>query len=194
VYAIRGSSFLRKWPRPLQLLHSLLYSTVTTFPFIVTAVFWSLISTPPHKKAFATPQAQWSNISFHCLNSAFAFFEIVFSAVLPQRWTHSLVILGIMVLYIAMAYLIKLAAGFYVYDFMDTSLLGALTAAYIFGIGAIGVVTFFVVQAVVLCKACCCGGRHVRRARDDLPGWDLNNPVEEGSFYREKSYAIRQPW
>lgn len=188
MYALRGSSLLRKFPRPLQLLHTLFYSTVTTFPFIVTAVFWSLISTPPHKKAFATPHAQWSNISFHCLNSAFAFFEVVFSAVLPQRWTHSLVILGIMVLYIAMAYIIKAAAGFYVYDFMDTSLLGALTAAYIFGIGAIGVVTFFVVQGVVWLKFCC-GGRRVHRAQDDLPGWDFNNRVEEGRFYGEKSYS-----
>jgi hypothetical protein len=93
-----------------------------------------------------------------------------------------------MVLYIAMAYIIKAAAGFYVYDFMDTSLLGALTAAYIFGIGAIGVVTFFVVQGVVWLKFCC-GGRRVHRAQDDLPGWDFNNRVEEGGFYGEKSYS-----
>src|SRR2546423_4440796 len=50
IYAISGRSPLNKYPKFFQLLHTLFYSTVTTFPFIVTAVYWSLLSTPPHKK------------------------------------------------------------------------------------------------------------------------------------------------
>lgn len=123
---------------------------------------------------------QWTNISFHCLNSVFAFSEVVFSAVLPQRWTHSIVILGIMTLYIAMAYIIRLTARFYVYDFMDTKLLGALTAAYIFGIGGLGVVTFFVVQAIVWLKGAI-GGRGVWRSRYDLPRWGVDQRVSEST-------------
>jgi hypothetical protein len=180
LYALTGNSPPRRFPRFLQLLHSLLYSTVTTFPFIVTAVFWSLISVPPHKKAFSTIKLQWTNISFHCLNSVFAFFEVVFSAVLPQRWTHALVILGIMVLYVAMAYLIRLTSHFYVYDFMDTSTVGPLIAAYISGIGAMGVLAFFLVQGVVWLKGMV-GGRGVWRSRYDLPRWGLDQRAGEST-------------
>jgi hypothetical protein len=173
IYALTGHSPLRRFPRLLQLMHSLLYSSIITFPFIVTAVFWSLISAPPHKKVFSTTTKQWSNVSFHCLNSVFAFFEIVFSAVLPQRWTHSIVILGIMILYVAMAYLIRLSAGFYVYDFLDTRMVGALIAAYIFGIGAMGVITFFAVQGIVWVKGIM-GGKRVWRSQYDLPRWEFD--------------------
>jgi len=176
IYSLTGRSILQKLPKFLQLLHSLWYSTVTTFPFIVTAVFWSLISVPPHKKALKTTQLKWTNISFHCLNSVFAFSEILLSAVLPQRWTHSIIILGIMILYIAMAYIIHLTAHFYVYDFMDTSMLGALAAAYVFGIGGLGVVTFFVVQGLVWMKGAI-GGTGVWRSTYDLTGQGFDQRV-----------------
>jgi len=180
IYALTGSSPLRRYPRFLQLLHSLFYSSVTTFPFIVTAVFWSLISVPPHKKAFSTMMLQWTNISFHCLNAVFAFFEVVFSAVLPQRWTHALVLLGIMILYIAMAYLVRLTAHFYVYDFMDASMVGPLIAAYIFGIGGMGVVAFFLVQGLVWLKGAL-GGGGVVRSRYELPRWGFNQRGSEST-------------
>lgn len=162
---------------------------MTTFPFIVTAVFWSLISVPPHKKAFSTIMLQWTNISFHCLNSVFAFFEVIFSAVLPQRWTHALVILGVMVLYIAMAYVIRLTSHFYVYDFMDTNMVGPLTAAYISGIGGMGVLAFFLVQCVVWLK-CIIGGRGVWRSRYDLPRRGFDQRFDENTQgIGEKGYV-----
>lgn len=193
IYAITGRSPLRKLPRFLQLLHSLFYSTVTTYPFIVTAVYWSLISTPPHKKALATVVSRWSNTSFHCLNAVFACFEVMFSAVLPQRWTHSLVILLILGLYIAMAYIIRLTAKFYVYEFMDVKMMGAVTGAYIAGIGAMGMITFFVVQGVVWVKQWCCG-RGVWKSKYDLPRWPLDQRMNEcsASMNVEKTYAMGQ--
>lgn len=38
-YWVRGKSWLSDWPRALQWLHELLYSTVTVFPLLVTSVF-----------------------------------------------------------------------------------------------------------------------------------------------------------
>lgn len=35
---------LQRWPRALQVLHALLYSTIITFPFIVTIVFWGILN------------------------------------------------------------------------------------------------------------------------------------------------------
>lgn len=190
-YAITGHSLLRKLPRFFQLLHTLFYSTVTTFPFVVTTVFWSLISTPPHKKAFSTAMLQWINVSFHCLNAVFAFCEVAFSAVLPQRWTHSLVILAIMGLYVAMAYIIYLSAHFYVYSFMDARMVGALTAAYISGIGGMGIVTFFIVQGLVWIKGLL-GGTRIWRSRYDVPRWETEQRVVETRTDDKTGYYVTE--
>jgi len=98
-----------------------------------------------------------------------------------------------MSLYIAMTYIIKATAGFYVYDFMDTHLIGALTAAYVFGIGALGVVAFFVVQGIVWLKACLCGGRRVWKSQHDEPGWGFDGGEEERISYApgEKTYPMQ---
>jgi hypothetical protein len=42
-YARRGYAPLDHWPRPLQALHSLFYTTIITFPFLVTIVFWVVL-------------------------------------------------------------------------------------------------------------------------------------------------------
>jgi hypothetical protein len=47
LYARRGHAPLDRWPRPLQALHTLLYTTVVTFPFLVTIVFWVLLYSGP---------------------------------------------------------------------------------------------------------------------------------------------------
>ena len=79
-----------------------------------------------------------------------------------------------------MAYIIRVTARFYVYDFMDTKLLGALTAAYIFGIGGMGVVTFCIVQAIVWLKGAA-GGRGVWRSRYDLPRSEFDQRDSEST-------------
>jgi len=63
---------------------------------------------------------------------------------------------------------------------MDTKLLGALTAAYIFGIGGMGVVTFFVVQAIVWLKGAL-GGRGVWRSRYDSSRSEFDQRVNEST-------------
>lgn len=90
-YHHKGESSLNKWYRPFQLAHTVLFSTIITFPIIVTIVFWTLLSS---KSTFATPWSAWANISKHALNSAFTIFEIVFSAVALQPWSHLLFLIG----------------------------------------------------------------------------------------------------
>lgn len=60
-YARTGRSVLfDRWPRACRVLHGLLYTTVTTFPFLVTIVFWAIIFAPP----FWSPTFPgWSNVS-----------------------------------------------------------------------------------------------------------------------------------
>jgi hypothetical protein len=47
VYALRGRTWLGSWPRLLQALHGFYYTTIVTFPFLVTIVYWSILSPNP---------------------------------------------------------------------------------------------------------------------------------------------------
>jgi hypothetical protein len=59
-YARTGRSVLfEKWPRACRVLHGWLYATITTFPFLVTIVFWVILYKPPfYKETFLG----WSNV------------------------------------------------------------------------------------------------------------------------------------
>lgn len=59
-YARTGRSVLfNAWPRGLRALHSLLYTTVTTYPFLVTIVFWAILYSGPW---YRTTFNGWSNV------------------------------------------------------------------------------------------------------------------------------------
>ena len=59
VYARKGYTWLRRWPRALQALHSLFYTTIATFPFLVTLVFWIALYSGPW---FSITFDGWSNV------------------------------------------------------------------------------------------------------------------------------------
>lgn len=61
-YARAGHSWLRVWPRPLQAAHAVFYTTVVTFPFLVTIVYWSILYSGHW---FPVVFNSWSNVSFH---------------------------------------------------------------------------------------------------------------------------------
>jgi hypothetical protein len=116
-YAFRQRTWLHdSWPRSLQLLHSLFYTTITCFPFLVTITFWGTM----YGRIWPEDRyEQWINISVHGLNSLFAIVEIVLPATNPLPWTHISVLLGILSLYLGLAYLTRLTQGFYVYEWMN---------------------------------------------------------------------------
>jgi hypothetical protein len=168
VYALTGRSLLHKYPRFLQLLHTLWYSTVTTYPFVVTAVYWALTPRTTHGTPMRTGLRIWLNVSFHCLNTVFAFFETMFSGVGEQRWTHVIFILVLLILYIVMAYIIRLTAKFYVYEFMDWATFSSgATVGYICAVGSFGGFIFFVLQKVAWAKTLFGG---VKRSAHDRDG------------------------
>lgn len=85
--SLRGRAWLELWPKWLQLLHGLLYSTIVTFPFLVTIVFWSVQFRPEtlHGQLNA-----WSTISRHALNSVYALFEAVVPRTEMPPWMYVL--------------------------------------------------------------------------------------------------------
>ena len=156
-YALHGGTpLLNRLPRPLQGLHYLFYSTVTTYPFLVTIVFWSILYTSP----FDTTFDLWSNISQHGLNSAFALFELVVSRINPAPWIHLLFLIILLASYCGLAYVIYATKHYYVYSFLDPrpkdevngSNIGGVgkgaVVGYCFGIAAGIIIIFSVVKGV----------------------------------------------
>ncbi|KAI0003447.1 hypothetical protein F4779DRAFT_630724 [Xylariaceae sp. FL0662B] len=147
-YARRNRAPLDRWPRPLQALHSLLYTTAVTYPFLVTVVYWAVLF-GPDSAWFPTAYQAWSNVSQHALNSFFALLELVLPRTAPPPWIHLLWLIVILALYLALAYLTRATKGFYTYPFLDPGVTGRLVAAYVFGIAVAIVVVFALVHGFV---------------------------------------------
>lgn len=147
-YATTGTPLLDRWPRPLQALHALLFTSVTTLPFLVTIVYWGILY--DYGSAwFPTVYSGWSNVSQHALNSVFALFEIIVSCVRPAPWIHAFWLVFIMALYLALAYVTHATKGFYTYSFLDPTKVHSLVAAYVFGIGIATILIFAIVWGLV---------------------------------------------
>lgn len=151
---------LQSWPRPLQFLHLLLFSTIVTFPIIVTAVFWSLLSSPD---TLATRYSAWANISEHALNTALAGLEILITNVspsLPRRsstgiglpWAHLPFLVGLLACYLGVAYITNGTQHFYTYSFLDPHTEHGKLAAYIVGIAVAEIVIFVVVRYIMMLR------------------------------------------
>ncbi|KAG8753898.1 hypothetical protein FRC12_011385 [Ceratobasidium sp. 428] len=136
---------LQKWPRFFQFLHILLWSTVTTFPFIVTVVYWVLLA---GSSTFASRYSSWNNITVHAMNSGFALFEVLFTRAGPMPWTHIPFLVLFLGGYLGVAYITHATQGFYTYSFLDPQKQGATLAAYIVGIAASAVVLFSIVWCI----------------------------------------------
>lgn len=143
-YARYGQAPLQRWPKILQFLHSLYYTTIVIFPFLVTAVYWALLAPP---NWFPDVYGAWSNISVHALNSLWAVLEIFLSRVGPMPWIHIPFLVLILAGYLGVAYITKATQGFYTYKFLDPATSGTgKVVAYVFGI-AIGTCVVFVIVA-----------------------------------------------
>lgn len=131
----RSISFLHDvFPRPLQLAHALWHTTITTFPFLVTLVFWGTMFSPTHK---LTSFGLFINISVHGLNSFFAIFEIVCTATAPPPFvSHLLITTLLLALYLGLAYLTKLTQDFYPYPWMTRMFGWQGIVAHVFAYGA----------------------------------------------------------
>lgn len=166
-YARTGRSVLfDRLPRVFRALHSLYYSCVTTFPFLVLIVYWAILYQPPW---FPLVFEAWQNISQHGLIGLFALLEIF----LPTTPPHPLLVLPflvlILLLYLALAYLTHYTEGFYTYSFLDPGVHGehsGRVAGYCFAILAAIIVIFAVTWALIWLRRRLVGGRIKRSKRD----------------------------
>lgn len=145
-YARTGKAWLQSWPKPLQAAHAIFYTTVVTFPFLVTLVFWAILYKNPW---FSVVEQGWSNISQHALNSLFALFEIMLPRTSPPPPLHIVFLVILLACYLALAYITHATEGFYPYSFLDTSKGSGRVTGYCFGILIASCVIFGIVWAVI---------------------------------------------
>ncbi|KAJ6260753.1 hypothetical protein Dda_4982 [Drechslerella dactyloides] len=172
-----GRAWLEDWPKPLQFLHVLYYSTIVVLPWTVTAVYWAVLF-----DKFDSEYQAWSNvrmhashsfvlaipnraicmlsvanmylcdmqISVHALNAVIAFLEIVVPRSEPLPWMHIPLFMPILGGYLAIAYITKATQGFYTYSFLDPKRSGSgVTAAYCIGILIGTVLLFSIVKGLI---------------------------------------------
>ncbi|KAJ6105525.1 hypothetical protein N7512_009042 [Penicillium capsulatum] len=172
VYARTGRSMLDRWPRVCRVLHALLYTTITTYPFLVTIVFWAILFSPPF---YSDVFRGWSNISQHGINSFYALLEIVFPATPPHPFLALPVLIFLLLLYLCVAYITVHTQGFYTYSFLDPGDHGqksGLVTGYCFGILAGICVLFLVSWGLIWLRRWATGGRVKRSSLDPLHNTD----------------------
>ena len=58
-YSRRGKSWLSSWPRPLQAAHAIYYTTIVTFPPLVTIVYFVMVYV---QTGFMASNLGWANV------------------------------------------------------------------------------------------------------------------------------------
>ncbi|KAF8867595.1 hypothetical protein CPB85DRAFT_1246121 [Mucidula mucida] len=141
-----GRYLLRSWPRPFQLAHEWLWSTIMSYPIVVTVVYWTLLAS-----SFSSLDGvdTWSSISMHAINSLFCLSEVLLTHNPAPRWIWLIVDIIVLAMYLGLAYLSKYTLGFYVYSFLDPKKEGAFLAAYIAGIGIGEAIVFAIMYGIV---------------------------------------------
>lgn len=108
-------------------------------------MYWGLLA-----GSFPTTFALWSNTSQHALNSAYAFFEIVFPRTERLPWLSLIPVILLLALYLGLAYLTHATQGFYVYPFLDLQAHSSgVVAGYILGILVAAIVIFLIVRYLI---------------------------------------------
>ncbi|KAJ5493368.1 hypothetical protein N7539_002114 [Penicillium diatomitis] len=195
LYARTGRSvLLDRWPRVFRVLHVLFYATITTFPFLVTIVFWAILFKAPfYKEIFPG----WSNISQHGLNSLHALVEIILPATAPHPWMAIPVLVLLLLFYLCVAYITHATSGFYTYSFLDPGVDGhksGLVTGYCFGILVAILILFLVSWGLIRLRVYLTGDRIKRAARDPLrhgPGdFDNATRLRDASMEMKQASAV----
>ena len=100
-----------------------------------------------HTQLTASPQ-----ISQHALNSFFALFEILVPRTSPPPLLHLLFLIVLLALYLALAYITRVAQGWYPYSFLDPKNGSGHLAAYIVGILAAACILFGIIWVVIFVR------------------------------------------
>ncbi|KAH0588309.1 hypothetical protein H2248_004170 [Termitomyces sp. 'cryptogamus'] len=169
---------LQKWPRPFQFLHVLLQVTITTYPVVVTVIFWALLASPA---IFENAVTSWTNVSVHILNLVFAMAEILFTNIPPAPWLTLPLSVLLLACYLAVAYITYADQGLYPYDFLDAEQQKGLLAAYIIGILGCYCIAFLVVRFLIILRIRLVARRRENAVpRESITEWEeVEDPTKD---------------
>ena len=144
------------WARPLQHAHLILQTSVLTFPLFCTIiyVYWTLPALPAwHTRT----QSLWSTITFYMLNTLFSFTELFLSASRPRPWSHLIIVILLLGLYLAFHSILVAATGgkVWIYTVLKFSLTinrGWISAVRVFGLCVLASASFCVMQLLLWFK------------------------------------------
>ncbi|KAF8336040.1 hypothetical protein F5887DRAFT_921016 [Amanita rubescens] len=144
----KGTFALREWPRFLQFFHVWLYTTVVTFPIVVTAVFWVVRQ--------RSSRGLTHGATYKCTRST-----LLLTNVPPPPWIYLPLNVAILACYLRIAYITSGTQHFYTYNFLDPKKEGGLLAAYIVGIAVCECVAYALVYGVIVLRQKVTRGRGV---------------------------------
>jgi hypothetical protein len=156
VYTRRKRSPLSSWTRPLQLAHLMLQTSVFTFPLFCTIIYlyWSLPALPTwHTRT----QTLWRTITFYMFNTFFSLTDLFLSASRPRPWSHLIIIILLLGLYLAFHSILVAATGgkvwiYTVFKFSLTINRGWISAVRVFGLCVLASASFCVMQLLLWLK------------------------------------------
>jgi hypothetical protein len=186
---------LQRWPRILQILHSIYYSTITCFPLLVTTVYWGSMWSRQWWQGDRFQQ--WSMLTMHGLNSVFALFEIIFTDSQPLPLIHLPILLGLMSLYLPVAYITKATEGIYIYLWLDPNNGIAKLLLHIVGYAALIIGYFFAVHFAIkfrqhLVSKYTSQRQQKSRSSAVLTSWVVARQPEYWSFDRYEREKLRE--
>jgi hypothetical protein len=180
-YSITKRNPLNKWPRPLQLAHLILHTTVLVLPLFSTIVYctWTLRA---QKKWYTQPQTTWSTVTFYMLNTVFSYLEMVLCESPTRPWSHLLAIWLLLGLYIAFHSLLVWATKgkIWIYTVLKYTLSinqGWKSALRAVGLCGLALATFGIMQIVLWLK--CRYFKGLSQEKHGAVTYEANN-IEKG--------------
>ncbi|GAC97711.1 hypothetical protein PHSY_005298 [Pseudozyma hubeiensis SY62] len=141
----------RKFSRPLQVCHTLLVSTVSSFPLVVLVIFWSLLAGPA---PLGDPYSAFANIGKHTLNYVLTMIDLVILSRTPLRpWWHLVPVMAFLALYIGIVSITYNRYHVWVYGFFNVQQFGLpLVVCFTLLLACFAVASFCLTQGLMLLR------------------------------------------
>lgn len=195
-------ALLAHFPRPLQVCHVLLVSTITTYPLIVTVIYWVVLS---GGGSYATTYSSWANLTKHAFNLLLTQLDVAILGRSPMApWWHLLLVVILIACYVGVAYITRADQGFYPYPFLNVEENGSgLVGGFCVGIGVGTVISFMIGQFVVwlrelvaakVQKSGAWGSARAHGVEDDACVPTRRGPGPEGEGGSREHGVLRGRW
>lgn len=156
LFATERKNPLAIWPRPCQLAHILLQTTVMCMPLFCSVIYlyWSLPALPIWH---AHRLSRWSVVTFYILNTVFSLMELVLSSSRPRPWSHLIIVILLLGLYLAFHSTLAAASRgrVWVYTVLKYSLAvnrGWISVVRVVGLCVLACINFCIMQLLLWIK------------------------------------------